>query len=253
MKKEREDVIITKISLACYVPPNTGKHIHKNRPFHGFVLNDSNSVKDYIFDNGHIMHTDSNSLFYLPKGSSYRVEAIRMGGCFAINFDSEIDDEPFCIKLKNSDSLKKVFKIACDEWRSHCSTRNTAAMHALYEAIYCAQKEQAKAYMPNDRYKLISPAMEIIERDYSNRDITVADLSALCGMSEVYFRKIFMHCYGISPKEYIVRKRMDYACRLLSLGEFEVSQVAIMCGYGEPCHFSREFKKRMGVSPKKYE
>ena len=253
MNEQWKNIIITEIGVAVYVAPNTGKHIHKSRPFHGFVLNDSNSVKDYIFDNGHIMRTDSSTLFYLPKGSSYRVAQIRVGGCFAINFDSEIADEPFCIKLKNSDSLKKVFKIACDEWHSHRSTRNTAAMHALYEAIYCAQKEQTKAYMPNDRHKLISPAMEIIERDYSNRDITVAELSALCGISEVYFRKIFMHCFGISPKEYIVRKRMDYARRLLSLGEFEVSQVAIMCGYGEPCHFSREFKKRMGVSPKKYE
>ena len=252
MNKQWENITITEIGVAVYVAPNTGKHIHYDRPFHGFVLNDSSSVKDYVFDNGDVMRTEENALFYLPKGSSYHVEQLRMGGCYAINFDAEIEDEPFCINLKNHESLKKIFKIACDEWHSHRSTRNTAAMHALYEAIYCAQKEQVKDYMPNGRHGLISPAIKMIERDYCKPEITVASLAAICGMSEVYFRKIFMHCYGISPKEYIIRKRMDYACQLLSLGEFQVSQVAIMCGYAEPCHFSREFKKRFGKAPQNY-
>lgn len=104
MNKQWENITITEIGVAVYVAPNTGKHIHYDRPFHGFVLNDSSSVKDYVFDNGDVMRTEENALFYLPKGSSYHVEQLRMGGCYAINFDAEIEDEPFCINLKNHES-----------------------------------------------------------------------------------------------------------------------------------------------------
>ena len=117
---------------------------------------------------------------------------------------------------------------------------------------YLLQKEQKQDYMPSGRSGLISHAIEAIERDFTNPDLTVSNLAALCGISEVYFRKIFIHGFGVSPKEYIIRKRMEYAIQLLELGEFEVSRVAALCGYTEPCHFSREFKKRFGIVPKKY-
>jgi AraC-like DNA-binding protein len=71
-------------------------------------------------------------------------------------------------------------------------------------------------------------------------------------VSEVYLRKIFEKKFGVSPKEYMISLRMEYAKQLLSSGEVGVAEVAQMCGYAEPCHFSREFKKRFGISPKNY-
>ena len=46
--------------------------------------------------------------------------------------------------------------------------------------------------------------------------------------------------FGKNPKEYLIEKRMSYAKQLLSSGQFSVSEVAQLCGYFEPCHFSRE-------------
>ena len=77
MNKLWESAVITEISVAVYVAPNTGRHIHKNRPFHGFVLNDSEVVRDYCFESGYVMRTEGNSLFYLPKGSSRRTNPKR--------------------------------------------------------------------------------------------------------------------------------------------------------------------------------
>ena len=62
-----KNVIITAIGVAVYVAPNTGKHVHKNRSLHGFVLNGANSVKDYVFDDGIVMRTEGNSLFICPR------------------------------------------------------------------------------------------------------------------------------------------------------------------------------------------
>ena len=118
--------------------------------------------------------------------------------------------------------------------------------------FYRMRKEQAREYLPSDRQERILPAVERMERSFADRDVTVESLSEMCGMSEVYFRKIFFCKFGMSPKEYLIQKRMEYAKQLLTSGQFEVSDVAELCGYSEPCHFSREFKKRVGVSPKEY-
>lgn len=250
--KQWNSAVITKISAAVYVAPNTGRHIHKRRPYHGLVLNDATSIKDYVFDDGRILHTTPNSLFYLPKGSSYHVETRQIGGCYAINFDAEIDDIPFCVSFRNTEAQLHHFKAACEAWRGGSDHSNTLAMCALYDGIYRMQRELKRQYLPEARLSLLSPAIKEIERSFTENGLSVSRLAALCGISEVYFRRLFSGAYGISPKEYIIQKRMEYARQLLAIGEFEIAQVALLCGYTEPCHFSREFKKRFDVSPTDY-
>ena len=125
-------------------------------------------------------------------------------------------------------------------------------MRAIYDAITRCGEEAEQAYLPRERYDVIAPAVEAIERDFSENALGVSALSALCGVSEVYFRRLFLRRFGVSPKEYVTRRRMEYARQLLKTGQFEIGEIARLCGYGEPCHFSREFKKRFGVSPRDY-
>ena len=246
------NVIITEISIAVYVAPDTGKHIHKNRPFHGFVLNDADSIKNYRFDNGRVMHTKGNSLFYLPKGSSYYVESLQLGGCYAVNFDTDIADEPFTVDLRNPDDALHHFKAATDSWKNQDPFCRTTAMRAVYDAIYQAQLEIHRQYVSKTQFSTIAPAVEIMDHNFTEHDLSVASLAALCGISEVYFRRLFLNSFGVSPKEYIIRKRIEFAKSLLKSGSFPISEIASLCGYSEPCHFSREFSKRVGVSPRGY-
>ena len=246
------NVIITEISIAVYVTPDTGKHIHKNRPFHGFVLNDADSIKNYRFDNGRVMHTKGNSLFYLPKGSSYYVESLQLGGCYAVNFDTDIADEPFAVDLRNPDDALHHFKAATDSWKNQDPFCRTTAMRAVYDAIYHAQLEIHRQYVSKTQFSTIAPAVEILDHNFTENDLSVASLAALCGISEVYFRRLFLNSFGVSPKEYIIRKRIEFAKSLLKSGSFPVYEIASLCGYSEPCHFSREFSKRVGVSPSRY-
>ena len=253
MNEQWKNIIITKISVAVYVAPNTGKNIHKNRQYHGLVLNDADSVKDYVFDDGYVMRTEGNSLFYLPKNSNYYVKQYQPGGCYAINFDAEFSDIPFSVSFRNTESLLHNFKVACDARKSKNDQANLLAMRALYDGIFQMQKEQKRQYIPKTQVSLIAPAVEKMERAFTQNDLTVCELAAMCGISEVYFRRLFLNTFGISPKEYIIQKRIEYAKTLLSSKDFSVGEVGILCGYTEPCHFSREFSKRVGISPMQYE
>ncbi len=252
MFENLNDIVVSKIALAMYVAPGTGTNVHNDRPFHGLVFNDDNSYKDYYFSDGTVMNTCPGELFYLPKGSSYVVKAMSSGGCYAINFDANTASEPFSMSIRSKDAILKCFKDASKKWRQDPETSQTFVRRCVYDILLEMEKEISKRYIPDAQLKIISPALKKISSDFTEKDLSVSELASLCNVSEVYLRKIFVNKFGSSPKEYIISKRLSYAAQLLASEQFSVNEIARMCGYEELCHFSREFKKRFGVSPREY-
>ena len=246
-----DHVIVTHINMVTYVAPSAIKAIHKNRPFHGLVINDATADKIIHFSDGTAMHTGPNELHYLPKGSNYQVETVFAGGCWAINFDllDELDEKPFNVKFRNHEAVLKNFKDAIAAWNEK---EDLIIRKNVYDIIIKIKKELQRNYLPSGKDLLIKPAVDRLNRDFTKNDLSVNDLAELCGISNAYFRRIFMEKFSLSPKEYIISLRMERARHLLESGQFTVSKIALMCGYFEPCHFSREFKKYHDLSPAEY-
>ncbi len=253
MFPNNENVTISEIVLAIYVAPETGANIHKNRASHGFVFNNASGQKDYCFSDGTVMHTGECDFFYLPKGSSYEVKTIHnTGGCYAINFQADVWGEPFSVHFRNSEKLLQLFKKAAKEWYTKAPYYQLSIKKYVYEMLLMLAKERQEHYLPSKKEQLIMPALDIIQSDFTRETVSVTGLVKACGISEAYFRRIFMDKFGTSPKEYIIGLRMNYARDLLQSGMLSVSEVARICGYAEQCHFSREFKKAFGVCPSQY-
>ncbi len=253
MFKNLNDIIISEIALAVYVPAGTGNPLHSSRPFHGLVINDIDTEKNYHFSDGSILHTSGGEIFYLPKNSSYVVKEVAHGGCYAINFDANISDtKPFSIKVRNFEGVSKLFRDSGRKWRQQSEASHLFIRRCVYDIMLEMHREFKKNYIPDEKLDIIAPALKKLSSDFTDRDISVSQLAKLCSVSEVYFRKIFLNKLGVLPREYIISKRIAYAVQLIESGQFQISEIAYMCGYAEPCHFSREFSKRMGVSPSQY-
>ncbi|MBR3960684.1 MAG: helix-turn-helix transcriptional regulator [Clostridia bacterium] len=254
MFKIWDDVTIKSIRLAMYVPAGTGEAVHNNRPTHGFVINDEGSAKTFTFSNGTVLNIRGADVIYLPKGSSYRVTADKKTGCYAINFDTaeDIDYEPFCISFRDNNAILKCFKNAEKNWRQRPDYYRSAVLKNIYEIINLIGKEYEREYLTNQKQTRIESAVKKIQSSFTDSALSVAELAKECGISEAYFRRLFIAKFGVPPKEYITRLRINYAKRLLKSGDFSVSNVASLSGYYEPCHFSREFKKHTGLTPAKY-
>ena len=249
-----ERLMVTDIVIAVHVERGAGKTVHIDRPAHGLVLGDGKGYKRYHFSNGSVLETHPGALFYLPKGSSYRVESICAGDCYAINFQAENlpKTDPFVLYLRDVIPLEKCFREACRAWKEQRPEAVLIARRCLYEAVLSALREASRAYLPSDRVTLLAPAEEILQKRYTDPTLQIGELAAVCGISEVYFRRIFRGKYGVSPHEYLARRRMTYAAQLLESGQFSVEEVALLSGFSEPCHFSREFHRRRGLSPAQY-
>lgn len=76
--------------------------------------------------------------------------------------------------------------------------------------------------------------------------------AAAVSLSESHLRALFEKWVGESPKQFHTRLRIDQARRLLSQQGLSVSEVAGQVGFDDIRHFSRVFKRRVGVSPSRY-
>lgn len=83
--------------------------------------------------------------------------------------------------------------------------------------------------------------------------ITVKDISDSVNLTTNYLSNIFQETLGLSPKQYLTKYRMDKACSLLMNPKAKVKEVSLAVGYANQLHFSGEFKKIKGVSPKHFQ
>ena len=68
-------------------------------------------------------------------------------------------------------------------------------------------------------------------------------------MSRQHLIRLFKSELGISPHHYLLNRKMELARRMLAEWELTVSETAYRLGFYDPYHFSRMFKRRVGVPP----
>ena len=72
-------------------------------------------------------------------------------------------------------------------------------------------------------------------------------------LSESRFYVLYKAIFKTTPNQDLIIARMDYAKRLLSQNNtMPIFDVALKCGYSNEFHFIRQFKKHVGITPKKY-
>ena len=82
--------------------------------------------------------------------------------------------------------------------------------------------------------------------------MTVHSIADALGISPEYFRKIFREVYNISPKKYIVNKRIEKSKELILSQEFKISEISQICGFNDASFFSTEFKRITSYTPSEY-
>lgn len=247
----QKDIIVNKIALAIKVLPGIGDAVHLDRPSHGFAFH-LGGQKTYQFHGQRDIEIDPETVIYMPKGSSYNVTGHNTGKpCYAINFDTteELSCEPFSFKPKDPAKMLLIFKEAEKAWRTKSPGHMEKCFACISDILAIMKSELSSSYSSGSRRILIEPALKYISEHYTNEKISVSLLADICGISEVYLRRIFLSIIGKTPVAYINHMRLERGYDLLMSGEYSVSNAAKECGFPDECYFSREFKKLYGFTP----
>lgn len=111
----------------------------------------------------------------------------------------------------------------------------------------CRQHEKAE--------NRASPQKLLVEKVRSemlsnyNKAWTLATLAAASGYTPSYFCTLYQKMYGITPIDELLQYRIIIAKEELIKRELSVTEISRKCGFSSIHHFSRYFKKYVGVSP----
>ncbi|MDY6367365.1 MAG: AraC family transcriptional regulator [Clostridia bacterium] len=87
---------------------------------------------------------------------------------------------------------------------------------------------------------------------YFLTEISIEQLSQMANYSYHRFRHIFKEKMGVSPKRYILNKRLTHVKKLLQETDKSITELAYSCGFGSTSRLISLFHKTYGMSPLKY-
>ena len=90
--------------------------------------------------------------------------------------------------------------------------------------------------------------IDYIKNKYQEK-ISISDLSKDLAYSESMLNRKFKKEVHITFNEYLNRYRINKAIDLLKNSDYNITEIAYMCGYSSAKYFARVFKKYLGMSP----
>jgi AraC family transcriptional regulator len=94
----------------------------------------------------------------------------------------------------------------------------------------------------------LNGVVDYIETHLSGK-IAAGDLADLVNLSKGQLSRAFRISVGVPPFRYVVRRRLELACTMMMTTREPLSQIAVACGLCDQSHFSRLFRKVIGMSP----
>jgi AraC-like DNA-binding protein len=99
-----------------------------------------------------------------------------------------------------------------------------------------------------------APMKKVIQYllQHFHENISMNTLLEMTNMSSTSFSVLFKRTYNMTFKEYLVKVRVGYACRLLGDNEKNIAQISYEAGFENISNFNRLFKNLKGITPSDY-
>jgi AraC family transcriptional regulator, exoenzyme S synthesis regulatory protein ExsA len=93
---------------------------------------------------------------------------------------------------------------------------------------------------------------KVMEENF-HLNLSLAEFAIICGRSVSTFKRDFFKKFRTTPGKWILSKRLHHAKFLLTTTDKTVSEVAYECGFEEPAHFTKSFKKQFKATPSQFQ
>jgi AraC-like DNA-binding protein len=155
--------------------------------------------------------------------------------------------------LVTIDQLSKALHTAgIDIQKLECSAEN-----AMRLAVVASLVETLTPSIPAVASKRTVPALskwrlsrvQAYIDEHICEAITLENLAATAGLSRMYFSRQFQAATGLSPHEYVLRKRIERAQQRLAATADPLVDIGLSVGFQTQAHFTTVFKKIVGYTP----
>jgi len=95
-----------------------------------------------------------------------------------------------------------------------------------------------------------------IAREYAEanflRTLSLSEIAGVCGVHRVHLAREFRRHFSVTVGEFLRRRRVEHACRLVSTTNDPLADVAIACGFSDQSHFCATFRRQVGLTPGRF-
>ncbi len=103
----------------------------------------------------------------------------------------------------------------------------------------------------DEREQKVGRIREALEARF-REEIDYERLARKHGLSLTGFHRYWKKYQGGSPADYVVRRRIQEACRLLVSTDMAIGEIAFRVGFADPLYFSRKFRQSAGVTAREF-
>jgi AraC-like DNA-binding protein len=139
--------------------------------------------------------------------------------------------------------LRLIFGSAVLELEARLYEADSRAQVALLNGFFLQHLRPSQAHL---YIRLTAREIEM-----TNGAVDIGTLSKQSGYSIRTLDRYFQQFYGVSPKFYARIQRFQHALIRLSQ-PLSLAEIALMCGYYDQAHFTKEFSQFTGQSPYQY-
>ncbi|MBQ6360362.1 MAG: AraC family transcriptional regulator [Lachnospiraceae bacterium] len=108
-----------------------------------------------------------------------------------------------------------------------------------------------KTKLTHRKHVLPEQVKRYIDEHYAEK-LTLDDIADLFFVNKYHIVHVMKDAYGVSPIDYMVSRRIGEAQNLLNSTSLSIKEISETVGFTDKNHFTRTFKKRVGLSPLEY-
>ncbi len=194
-------------------------------------------------------------LLYIPSNANYRQKTIgeEIIAVHFINYNKKNKTGMEVFSSNTPNGLCAEFEKMYEIWSEKKTGYRQKCTSILYDVLYsAAQKLEERSFPTKEVNRIMNEAINYIHQNYKNEHILISELSKSLFVSDSYFRRLFKNSFGVSPNEYIIALKLEYASQMLASGHYSVNEVSLNVGISDSKYFARIFKKRYLKKPSEY-
>ena len=215
-------------------------------------------------------NNDIETSMHYDKGVKFQFKSLQMKTEKFENFlntffskdEKKKIENMICSQVKTTVITPEMYRIlseidSADRYREFQDVFLEMKMHelialVLFAITYDEQKNKDILLVSDkDEIKKMEKLRETIQLEPYN-DYYAPEVAVKLNMSVSKLNRLFRQLYASSLHSYVEEQRLEYAAGLLMSGDYTVTEAAIQAGYYHMSHFSKKFKERFGITPKKF-
>ncbi len=207
-----------------------------------YIMSEVLSLEESCFDGIMVFFDDEFLLSIFSKYPSLNAKITQ----------KKSHSQPLCI-VEDSDSLHET--MLSTKSYLHRGSNESLLVQLKFEEIFLQLLSSNKSneilkYFHSLYSQSLFKYRDLFQKnDFKN----VKEMMKKSMLSEPQFRKLFTKLYNTTPKEWLLKKSLFKAKKLLEEKELNVTEVCFECGFNSSSWFSKSFKEEFGITPKKFQ